>query len=115
MRDRLLDRYGLGAAFDGQARQVGSSLDVGGDCDDVKRLAAQHFGGVGIESVRAVPFAERLETPGVALRSGHEFDTRPIMEDLGPSVRYVRTADVLVIVKLAVNIKLRRRALNVVD
>ena len=115
VRDWFLDRYGLCARLDGKTRQVGASLDVCGDGDDVEGFAAQHLRGVGVESVHAVSFAEGPEPPFVTLRSGYELNAQTVMEDLCPRVRYVRAADVLVIVELTLNVKLRCRSLNVVD
>ena len=104
MRDRLLDSYGLRAAFDGKTRQIAASLDVGGDGDDVERLIAQHLLCVGVESVNAISITECLEPLGVAFRSGHDLNAGTVMENLGPGVGYIRPADVLVIVELAVNV-----------
>ena len=115
VRYRLLDRYGSGAAFDGHARQVGAPLDVGGDCDNVKRLIAQHLPGIGVESVNAVSFAECLKSLFVAFSACRQLDAGAVVEDLRPRVGYIRSADVLVIVELAVNVESRRRAFDVVD
>ena len=115
VRDWFLDRYGL--APDSTARHVRSARPLTLvatatiSSDSLRSISS----GVGVESVHAVPLTKGLEPLRVAFGSGYELNAGTVMEDLCPRVRYVRAADVLVIVELTLNVKLRCRSLNVVD
>ena len=114
MGHRLFRENALGPTLHRQASQIGPVSGVGGDGDDVRPLSPQHLLRVFVDRFDTVAFCKDLPSLAIPLRRRHQFHFGAVIDGLGVGGGQTRCAGVVVVVKPAVHVHLRRRTLDVV-